>query len=298
MSLTLEEAAAKLRRVGVTVTLTSARPVIRPARGRFLARPSFEFPDLEKAHEARIAKLKREHEDAIAKIDRDADKTIAYLAKHRALLKAETELHRRLLRERQIAHRRAEDRVQLTQQSGFRQFLQDIGGTLSEYDKRQWEDELSGAFDDTSNPAVQAIARFLRDVWRREAIDVLDCVDPRIANGSAVRKLRQIQIGPIQNLRIASIALHETGHICHADVADRREVLAEDGFHKLSVPSEIAAWTWVLAETPYWDQRMHDDMTRFLGSYKHYAIDSETTAIDRLCSPLSFLRTTNRILTQ
>jgi hypothetical protein len=297
MSLTIAQAAEKMRRLGIPVTLTSARPVAaRPARVPS-ARQSFDFSDLEKAHEARIAQLKREHEDAIAKIERDADKTIAYTAKHRELLKAESALHRRLLREQQIVKRRAEDRVQLTHQSGFRQFMQDIGGTLSEYDKRQWDDELSGAFDDTGNPAVQAIARFLRDVWRREAIDVLDCVDPRIANGSAVRKLRQIQIGPIQNLRIASIALHETGHIVHPDVPDRREVLAEDRYHKISVPCELAAWTWVLAETPYWDQRMHDDMTRFLGSYKHYAIDVEKVAIDQLCSPASFLATTHRINT-
>jgi hypothetical protein len=87
------------------------------------------------------------------------------------------------------------------------------------------------------------------------------------------------------------IGWHETAHICHEELTDYREVLADDKFHKISVPAELASWRWVLDRIPHWDETMHADMTRFLGSYKSKANESEIQQIDQICGQLSFLQT-------
>jgi hypothetical protein len=96
-------------------------------------------------------------------------------------------------------------------------------------------------------------------------------------------------------MRLCLIALHETGHVVHAELADYREVLAEDKFHKISVPAELESWRWTLAHTPAWDEPIHADMARFLNSYRSYATPEEATAIDQLCSNLNCRRVQLRI---
>ncbi len=270
---------------------------IAAARGRLQAlgvTPAVLAPPSQR-HLDRVKELQATFEKEITDIRGKADKRISESEQHRRELVAENRLHKKLLRERLIEERRQADRVELCQRRGFRKFLADIGGTLGPTEQRQWLDEISGDFDDRDNPLVKKIASFLQHVWMSEAIDIRDCADPRLANGTASRKGRWIEIGPLRNLRLCLIALHETGHVVHAELLDYREVVAEDKFHKISVPAELESWRWTVAKTPVWTEDMHGDMTRFLNSYRRYATSDEATAIDQLCSNLNFRRVQLRI---
>jgi hypothetical protein len=83
---------------------------------------------------------------------------------------------------------------------------------------------------------------------------------------------------------------------CSVTVEDERIVDGEFG-RKISVPSELAAWRWVLDRAPVWTAEMHAFMGRCLTSYRSYAIEPEAHAMDVLCSRLSFLQTRLRIST-
>jgi hypothetical protein len=62
------------------------------------------------------------------------------------------------------------------------------------------------------------------------------------------------------------------------------------------VPSEIAAWRWVLANTPAWSDEMHECLRRGLNSYAKYGTDDEKKAIEQLCGRITALETRMRIL--
>jgi hypothetical protein len=201
-------------------------------------------------HLARMQQLQEEHD---AKVREDTERTDASIEtdkNHRRELLLESKFHKKLLRAEAIERQRNEDRRELSRRRGHREFLIELGLSLGEKERRELEDELSGAFDDTANPAVRQLAAWLEGLWYAEGIDVRPC-DSAIANGSANRRGRWLCTGPLNNLRLCLIAAHETGHIVHPDVADPREVLAEDKFHKISVPRELAAWRWVLDRIPY-----------------------------------------------
>jgi len=224
-----------------------------------------------------------------------SDERIAASEQHQAELLIESRRHRELWRLDQMDERKERDRVELSWRQSHRDWLMQLRGSLGPLEQEHLADEISGAFDDSANPVVQHLASSLRAIWTAEQIDVRECADPRLANGSASRSGRWIAIGPLKNIRLCEIAWHETAHICHGELADYREVLADDKFHKISVPAEIASWRWVLDRITYWDEAMHEDMTRFIGSYKSHAIESEIREIVTLCSPLTLSKTRLRI---
>ena len=246
-------------------------------------------PPPSRRHLDAIAKIKREHAAKVAAIKEKADTRISDAERHRQELLAESRLHRQLLREETAERIRQDDRVEIHQRQGYRRFLEGLRTSLGPTEQKQLEDEIAGTIDDSSNPDVRRIAAHLQETWQREQIDVLDVRDPRVANGSACRKLRWISVSlPIKNLRLAVIAEHETAHLLHPDVADAREVTGADGFSKVCVAHEIAAWRWVLDNVPAWNEQAHSDMTRFLNSYASYATEQEAAAIKGICSQLSF----------
>lgn len=245
-------------------------------------------------HADRVARLKREHRERVEKLKTDADAQIARTKQHRDSLVAESKLHRELLREESIARRRQKDRVELASRRGHRDFLGQIGAPLSLTDRRQMVDEWRMAPDD-DNPAVRVLASWLRRTWASEGIDSRECAEPLLSNGAAVRTLRFIEVAPLRSVRACLIAAHETGHILHEPLADERAVKGELG-ERISVPCEIAAWRWVLDHVPIWTRDMHDDMTRFVTSYRSYATSEEAAAIDHLCSSWTFRATQLRII--
>jgi hypothetical protein len=276
MGMTVAAAEEKLRGLGIRLD------PLRPGR----------FADLDREHRERIAKLKSEHADREGTIKAKADERIARQQHHQALLLEESRLSKTLRRDEAILERQEDDRVTLTHRQNRRQFVSDLGGTLSERDQQELADEVAAGVDDTANPNVQRIVKWLEQVWRDEAIDVRFAADPRLNNGSASRSGRYVFVSALTNLRSCVTAGHETGHLLHEELADNREILAEDKYHRISVPREIAAWEWLLNHIPYWDSSMHCDMSRAIGSYRRaYATDDEKVAIDRLCSDLSFRRT-------
>jgi hypothetical protein len=253
-------------------------------------------PPPSQRHLDAIAKIKREHAEKTQALKAKSDARIAEAERHRQELIAESQLSKRLLREQRLLEYSETDRVEIAQRQGFRRFIEQIGTTLGDVEKRQLDDELTGAIDESATPAVRMMSRWLADIWQVESIDVRDCRDPRIANGSASREGRWITVAlPIKNLRLATIAGHETAHLLHPEVADAREVTDTDGTHKISVPHEIASWTWLLEHTPVWTESMHSDMKRFLNSYRPYATDDEKRAIDWLSSQVSFFGVRLRI---
>jgi len=275
MSMTVAAAEEKLRGLGIRLD--------PPRAGR--------FADLDREHRERIAKLKSEHADREGTIKARADERIARQEHHQALLLEESKLSKALRRDEAILERQQDDRVTLTRRQNHRQFVSDLGGTLSESDQQQLDDEIAGEVDDTANPNVQRIVKWLEQIWQDEAIDVRFAADPRLNNGSASRRGKYVYVSRLINLRSCTTASHETGHLLHEELADNREILAEDKYHKISVPAEIAAWQWVLDHIPYWDAAMHADMTRAIGTYRRaYSNDEEKIAIDRLCSDLTFRR--------
>jgi hypothetical protein len=246
-------------------------------------------------HVAKMRELKAQHEQRIRERHQQTDKRIEDQQQHQRELLVEVAENRRLLRLNSIDRILEDDRATLTWRQDHRSFLEALGSGLGARERQQLEDELSGVVDDSDNPLVRRLAAWLRETWTREQIDVVDQRDPRITNGSAHRKTRFVAIAPIINIRLCLIAAHEVGHIVHPELDDYREVLAEDKFHKLSVPAECASWRWVLDNVPYWSEAMHSDMQRFLNSYRSYATDDEKAEMDRLCSALTLKQTLVRI---
>jgi hypothetical protein len=273
------------------MNLQQARQQLERSTGQKLP----PLPQLSARHLERMKQLRDDHAMKIQTVREKADKRIADSAQHQSELIAESRLHKQLLREESMEERRQRDRVELAWRRGYRGFLEALGSKLGDSEKRALEDELIGETDDTVNPLVQRLSAWLRNVWTSEAIDVREVCDLRLSNGTASREGHWIEVSPLKNLRACLIALHETGHCCHPELADNREVLAEDKFHKISLPKEIAAWTWALEHTPVWEASMHEDMKRFIGSYRSYGIEPEIPQIDALCSSFNYHKVRLRI---
>jgi hypothetical protein len=238
-----------------------------------------------------IEQMEREHAEKIAKLKKDADERIEKSRQHQRDLVAKNQRRRELWREEQIVKHQEADRVELTWRQDHREFIAAIGGKLDALDQKWLDDELEGERDESETPAVRRMVSWLEQVWRDEAIDVRSIADPRLANGSAHRGARYIYIAEPKNRRLCVIAAHETAHVAHAELEDNREVPDADGFHKVSVPQELASWQWVLDHIPAWDETMHAFMTRCINSYGSYATGDEKKAITDLCSDLGFRRT-------
>jgi hypothetical protein len=242
-----------------------------------------------------IETLEKEHAEKIAKMRKDADERIEKSRQHQRDLIAKSKRHKELLREERIEEQLQKDRVELTWRRDHREFIHAIGGPLSELDQKWLDDDIAGEIDDSLNPDVQRLAAWLQRLSRDEKIDVRPCADARLANGSANRTARYVYISELKNWRACVIAGHEVGHILLAELEDNREVPDTDGFHKVSVPQELASWKWVLDRIPAWNDEAHAFMTRCINSYASHAIDAEKEQIKELCSDLNFRRVQLRI---
>jgi hypothetical protein len=251
------------------------------------------FPDLDKAHQERVAKMLREQADEIGKIRTDGENRKARQQQHQAYLLEESRLHKQLLREKAIVRRKVDDDVELTSRRNHRHFKKELGLPLSLIDCQQLVDEWS-ATPTPNDPVVQILAPWLEQIEREHSIDVRQCAAPELANGSASRKGRYIVVGKRETVEECETEAHEVGHLLHEELDDYREVPGELG-KTISVPAELAAWKWVLTNIPAWNESMHSHMSRAINSYRRYANDAEKVEIDRLCSPLSLRQTTLRI---
>jgi hypothetical protein len=251
---------------------------------------------MSETHGDRMRRLETESAARKQRLRAEADAEIARSQRHRDELLEQNRRHKELLREESMERRRQRDRVELASRRGHRDFAKALGVSLTPVERQQWIDEMKEETADPSDPIAKKLETWLQDICSRERIDVRFCAAPEIANGTAARTSRYIEVAQGRSVMHKLIAAHEVGHVLHPPVADERAIPGEFGIGKISVPCEIAAWRWVLDHIPVWTAAMHLDMTRFLGSYRGSAIESELHEIDDLCSPLTMRETQLRIL--
>jgi hypothetical protein len=246
------------------------------------------------SHADGMRRLRAEHAQRLRQITDDANQTIARRRRHEADLVEQSTLHRQLLRTESM-HRAAEqDRIEMSDRRGHRDFLAALGASPSAADRRQRHDEQAASVDDRHDPQFQRLAQWLDEQAARHRIDVRRCRLPQIANGSAARRAKWITVATERkNFRDATIELHELAH-CVSGPSQTPDIKTDVG-QSINVGDELRAWRWVLAHTPVWFKPMHDDLRRFLNTYRGYATTDEAAAIDRLCSDRTYYETRLRI---
>jgi hypothetical protein len=235
-------------------------------------------------HAEQIARLRREHDKKMADI---ACQEAADLAKERRRVEeriAAIHLQHDLQREERGRERLAKDRVEVARRHGDIQVYRSLGLPLHRSARQALQDAV---MEDPSlhanDQAVAQIRAFVYATAAREQIHVLECCAPELKNASAIRKLREIHIAPIATPAAAAAAIHELGHILHLPLPpDSKEALTDGWMGRCNVDAEIAAWQWVLTNTPAWTAPMHRRMVEALDSYRPFATSEQCVQIDRL----------------
>ncbi len=235
------------------MTRQQAEEKLRRAAGGSAAVPWLNGPVRDTSG---IDRVEQEHRERMQKLKSDADSRIERQRQHKRDLVAQSKRHRELLREESMEKRRQEDRVELASRRDMRDFMEAIGGSLSEFDRRHLQDELEEANCTPNDPQVVRVRKALECEWAKAGLDVRVCADPLLRNGVASREGGYVEIAPISSLIMGEIAYHETGHCLHAPLADDRFVPGEFG-KRVSVPRELAAWRWTLDRIPVWTEAMH-----------------------------------------
>jgi hypothetical protein len=245
------------------------------------------LPQPSERHRQRMRELQDDHDQKMRDLRQKADDRIASSNQHRTELVEENRLFKQQLREQTMERQRQDDRVALAERRGFRHFLEQLGRELGDLERRQLQDELEEEIGNPDDPQVKKMRIWLEGEEAAAGIDVRVCALAALRNGKASRDGNWIAIPPTQSLITAMIRAHEDGHELHPKIENERIVDGEFG-NKISVPSELEAWRWVLDRTPVWTAEMHAFMKRCLDSYRSYANESEARAMDSLCSQLCF----------
>jgi hypothetical protein len=139
-----------------------------------------------------------------------------------------------------------------------------------------------------STQVLQYRDHFL-DLCRREGIEVSWNALPGV-NAYAWHSLRRVECPVVRTKWGVAVFAHEIGHVMEPTTDKGISVRGKN----ISVPSEIAAWRWAMANTLVWDKEMHACLRESLDTYRKYASPEEALEMDALTSPLAIHRERQR----